>query len=152
MNQGQSALTTDPGLLGAQTHHLHPHLPRFSAFFFIFLVYSPSNWISAPFPCSAPILLHFFPEPLRPLSPALRQPLSCSCSALLHASLTPERGQFCAVLCNVPDRSAYLASLASLPPPPDPSPIFPSHSGHIVLFCHTSCSTVCENALSRLIG
>lgn len=36
MNQGQSALTTDPGLLRAQTHHLHPHLPRFSAFFLIF--------------------------------------------------------------------------------------------------------------------
>ena len=153
MNQGQSALTTDPGLLRAQTHHLHSHLPR-SSLFSQFFSYIPPQIGSAPFSRSASIFLYLFPQLLRPLSPALCQPLSWSCSALLHASLTPERGQFCAVLCNIPGNAAYLASLASLAslPPPKPLVHFPSHSGHVVRFCHTSCSTVCENALSRLIG
>lgn len=150
MNQGQSALTTDPGLLRAQTHHLHPHLPRFSAFFLVFLVYFPSDWICViPALCLDPFIF-FFPSRCGRCRPL------CASRSLAHVVrsctlLTPERGQFCAVLCNVPATSS-LPSLSSLSPPPKSSPIFPSRPGHVVPFCHTSCSTVCENALSRLIG
>jgi len=117
MNQGQSALT-DPGLLRAQTHHLHPHLPRFSAFSFIFLVYFPSNSI-----CVIPALrldpfIFFFPNRCG------RCRLLCASRSLAHVVrsctlLTPERGQFCAVLCNVPATSSLpsLSSLSSLSPP-----------------------------------
>ena len=135
MNQGQSALTTDPGLLRAQTHHLHPHLPRFSAFFLIFLVYFPSDWICViPALCLDPFIF-FFPSRCGRCRPL------CASRSLAHVVrsctlLTPERGQFCAVLCNVPATSSLpsLPSLSSLSPPPNPRPFSLHAPGTLSLF------------------
>ena len=83
-------------------------------------MYSPSNWICAILALYLDLSIFYFPQLLRPLSPALCQPLSCSCSALLHASDTRARPILCSSVQRPRQRS--LSSLSSLPSLPSLSP------------------------------